>query len=75
MVGSTTGLPERVGAVAGYVLQNQFLNPAGVALGEVADHNLGPGAGNDADRGKKHAVVNLDARNVGVEDEVVGAPD
>jgi hypothetical protein len=66
-------LPQWVGSVIRYVLQNQLLDPAGVALGEIADHDLGPGAGNDAYRGEEHAVVDLDTRNVGVEHEVVGA--
>lgn len=61
-----------VGAVCRYVLQDQLLHAAGIALGEVVEHNLGPGAGNDADRSEEQPVVDLYARYVGVEDEVVG---
>ena len=64
---------EGIRAVVGYPFQNDLLNAAGVTFGEVVDHDFGPGAGNDADGGKKQAVVDLYARYVGVENEVVGA--
>ena len=56
-------------------MQDQFFNPAGVALCEIADYDLGPGTGNNTDGGEKQPVVDLDARNIGVEYEVIGAAD
>ena len=64
---------ERIRTVVRHPFQNDLLYTAGVAFGKVVQHNLGPGAGNDADSGKKQPVVDLYARYIGVENEIVGA--
>ncbi len=67
------GVAEGVGTGVRHVFQDDLLHAAGVTFGEVVDHDLGPGAGYDADGGEKQAVVDLHARYVGEEHEVVGA--
>lgn len=66
---------ENVGPMAGHVLQNQLFHASGIAFREVLDHNFGPGPWNHPNGGEKQAVVDLYARNVGVENKVVGSPD
>lgn len=55
------------------VFENQFLDPPGITLREVPDNDLGTGSRNDPDSREEQTVVDLYARYVGVEDEVVGA--
>lgn len=67
-------LSQWVGTVARYVLKNKFFDSPGIAFGEIVDHNLRPRTGNDVNVGKEYAVLNFYTRNIGVEYEVVGAP-
>lgn len=66
-------LLESVRPIAGYVLQNQFFDTAGVAFRKVVDDDFRTGTRNDPYRCEEHTVVDFNAGNIGVENEIVSA--